>query len=306
MVLSFNRELDRKFLHKFLFHCNVEEGHGCGTLEDTKNCLDEDNKDGRRLDISEGKQETIKLDKAQHYRLHIKKGESDVKLHWFIEESMLQAINKIIREGIELKTDASKPGVYSNQVRKTKFKKETYTYQFPEDMQDAVNECLCKFNSLYTDAQSESDDEKKLQKLFKACSWFLFEMLDLHPFGDGNGRLCRLLCSYVLSTCTPFPSPIHNVFSDSCLDDFKQALVDARQSKDRHPCSLTTMIIECNFYAWKEFMKEIQLYSPTKTAVANSPKLLRNKQSLKLLCLEGVHERNTVVQPHKNCRCQHP
>ena len=64
---------------------------------------------------------------------------------------------------------------------------------------------LDKFNSLCEDSQNESDEEKEVYKLFKTCSWFVFEMLDLHPFGDGNGRLCQLLCGYVLST------PIHNI-----------------------------------------------------------------------------------------------
>ncbi|XP_071806566.1 uncharacterized protein [Asterias amurensis] len=259
------RDIERKFLYNFIHHCCVEEGHGCKTLEDAKTCLDQhclDKSLKRLLLLSVEEQETINLNNAYQYLVDIKKEEKDEAFHGLMEESMLRETNQILLEGVHLPQHTTKPGVYSNQRRITEFNGEIYEYPKPEDMHLAVVSCLDKFNSLYQDAQSESDDEKKLEKLFKTCSWFIFEMLDLHPFGDGNGRLCRLLCSYVLSTRTPFPSSIHNIFSESCLDDFKEALVDARNSKDRHPCSLTTMIIESNYCAWKELMKEVHTKTP--------------------------------------------
>ena len=77
--------------------------------------------------------------------------------------------------------------------------------------------------------------------IFKSAAWLVFELLDLHPFSDGNGRLCRLLCSYVLSTCTPFPSPI--------LGKYVHALIAARKFGCLH--ELTNVIIESNLTSWR-------------------------------------------------------
>jgi hypothetical protein len=55
---------------------------------------------------------------------------------------------------------------------------------------------------------------------------------------------------------TPFPTPIYNVWSESKKDDYIEALVDARKSKNRQPTSLTTMIIECNYHGWKRFFEK--------------------------------------------------
>ena len=132
-------------------------------------------------------------------------------------------------------------------------------------MWSSVNSVLDKFNSLFEESRcpgnegSQADEVERLLKLFKACSWLLFEMLDLHPFADGNGRLCRLLCSYVLSTCTPFPTPIYNTWSSSSKNDYMEALVEARKSETRHPRALATMIIECSWHGWRNFLNNLHL-----------------------------------------------
>ena len=142
--------------------------------------------------------------------------------------------------------------------RSTEFDGEIYEYPIPDDMEKTVSTLLDQYNSLLVSVKSEEDEVTKMEKLFKVTAWVTFELLDLHPFSDGNGRLCRLFASYTLSTFTPFPTPIYNVWTDSAKDDYKRALVEARKSKSRHPASLTTMIIECNWKGWESFMKQVK------------------------------------------------
>ena len=113
------------------------------------------------------------------------------------------------------------------------------------DMQEAVCVLLDRFNSVFMQSINTNPESNKLLSIFKCVAWLVFELLDLHPFSDGNGRLCRLLCSYVLSTCTPFPTPIYNLHTDH---EFEKFLIAGR--KTRHPSTLTSMIIESSLVAW--------------------------------------------------------
>ena len=120
-----------------------------------------------------------------------------------------------------------------------------YHYQQPDDMQEAVCVLLDRFNSVYMQSRNTNPESNKLSSIFKCVAWLVFELLDLHPFSDGNGRLCRLLSSYVLSMCTLFPTPIYNLHTDH---EFEKALIAGR--KTRHPSTLTSMIIESSLVAW--------------------------------------------------------
>ena len=71
--------------------------------------------------------------------------------------------------------------------------------------------------------------KEKIEKSFKCASLFLFGFLTLLPFGDGNGRLVRLLYSYSLFTFSPFLTPIFNVFSPSVDNDYVDAVAASRQ-----------------------------------------------------------------------------
>ena len=130
--------------------------------------------------------------------------------------------------------------MYCNNPRLTPFQGELYYYQQPKKMQESVCVLLDRFNSLFTQSKNNLPD------IFKSVTWLVFELLDLHPFSDGNGILCKLLCSYVHSTCTPFPS--------SLMNNFCMPLVAARKSNKRHPSELTNLIIQSNLTSWRKLL----------------------------------------------------
>ncbi|KAL3855924.1 hypothetical protein ACJMK2_015121 [Sinanodonta woodiana] len=106
------------------------------------------------------------------------------------------------------------------------------------------------------------------------ASLFLFGFLTLHPFGDGNGRLARLLCSYSLLTFSPFLTPVYNVFDSTVEEDYVQALIvarknitisdkiktedEAKQVADivlrQKPRDLCALIIESNWSMWRKYL----------------------------------------------------
>jgi fido (protein-threonine AMPylation protein) len=254
------KKVDRCFLRKFLYHINIEEGHGCDTMEDVESCLNIGITPQR--DLPEKERETVNLLEAYYHLLgEVERvdGSDEVnKLNGLLEVDLVKDIHRLILQDIVLPKNSTKPGQFSKNKRVTWFNGERYEYADPKDLEQKVQTLLDRYNDLITYCVKEEENlEERLYKMFKTCAFLLFELLDLHPFGDGNGRLCRLLCSYALQSVTPFPTPIYNVWSDSCKDDYIQALVDTRKSESRHPTSLTTMIIECNYHGWNEFFKEI-------------------------------------------------
>jgi hypothetical protein len=205
--------------------------------------------------------------KEQEQRNEESESESQMECIGLLEKSMIKMAHKISAKGINTKCDLTKPGEFSHNLRFRTYRGERYQYQQPDDMTHAVDLVLDRYNSLFTDSIRKTDEVEKLKGIFKSLAWFLFETLDLHPFGNGNGRLCRGLCCYVLSRHMPFPSPIyyacnennndHSKCQKPCKDCYLQALVDAGKSETRHPCKLATLIIESCWRTWREFMEEV-------------------------------------------------
>ena len=109
----------------------------------------------------------------------------------------------------------------NNKRRIAEYNGEIYEYQNPENMKIALNNSLDKYNFLFDSCtKHELQNFDDYYYLFKVCAWLLVELLDLHPFSDGNGRLCRILCSYSLSSFSPFPTPVYNVWTSSSKDDY--------------------------------------------------------------------------------------
>ena len=229
------RKVEEQFLVNFVFRSNLEEGHGLRTLDETKSFLGSilSRRDfPRPLSLEE--QETINMRNAyQKLLAKIKREELD-RDYGLLEASLLKEIHRVILQDVPLPKGFTKPGKMSNKPRVTEFRGEIYHYGNPEDMESAVNNLLDKYNFLFDSCTKDGlTNFEDLFDFFKTCAWILLELLDLHPFSDGNGRLCRILSSYSLSKLNPFPTPIYCVWTDSPNDAYIEALVEGRNSPGR-------------------------------------------------------------------------
>ena len=76
-----------------------------------------------------------------------------------------------------------------------------YAYAPADTISDGVEAAISKFNTGLTGG---------VHPIQLAADIF-YELLDVHPFEDGNGRTCRLIASYALMCCgVPFPVPLTN------------------------------------------------------------------------------------------------
>lgn len=193
--------------------------------------------------------------------------------------------HKILMEQV-MDDNNTKPGSFSTNERKAYFKGILHKYpRFAQEelvhiaIQTLVDKYVAMVEEIRQIPDSPDKAREKIQKSFKCASVFLFGFLTLHPFGDGNGRLARLLCSYSLFTFSPFLTPIFNVFSSSVNDDYVDALIEARkglslpenitteeEAKEaaiavlrQHPSDLCAMIIESNRCMWREYLLMLDL-----------------------------------------------
>ena len=279
----------------------MEEGHGLTTFAETETFLRYcSSRRNSASSFSLEEQETINLRVAYENLLARIIGELEQASDYgLLEVSLLEETHRLILQDIPLPKGFTKPGKMSNNIRVTEFKGELYHYANPEDMESAVSNLLDKYNFLFdscTEGKGKLKDFDDFYNLFKTCAWLLFELLDLHPFSDGNGRLCRILCSYSLSKLNPFPTPIYNVWSNSSKHDYIEALVEARKSPGRHPCALTTMMIECSYYGWESFFKALDEEVKSRTCLKEASMDEERMLSPPTQKSESAHKQSPALQ----------
>ena len=170
-------------------------------------------------------------------------------------------IHKTLMTGVIDEKRMTAPGIFSTRERMTTFKGKEHQYprkETQEEWESTISTLIDRYNGLIEAIKQDlvkQIDAHATSSLFKCAAWFLFNLVSLHPFSDGNGRLCRLLASYTLLLVTPFPSPIYNIFSDLKKGDYVDTIVRARDSQDHHPDHLTALLIESNWAAWQKFLK---------------------------------------------------
>lgn len=107
---------------------------------------------------------------------------------------LIQDAHKILMEGLHtVKNDKIQGGVY----RRDSACADYHQFPSPEEIPETMEGIVEKFNST-----SVSRDHNP----YYLASWLLHEILNCHPFVDGNGRLSRLLwCFSLLQDGLPFP-----------------------------------------------------------------------------------------------------
>lgn len=119
------------------------------------------------------------------------------------------------------------------------------------------------YESIPKSMESLVDDYNKKLKaanhdMFELASWLLYRVVSLHPFEDGNGRLCRLLwCFSLLRDGLPFPLTLSDGH-DKAHDHYVKCIIEDRR-KHRSSCcpALTTLTVVSIKEKWENFISNI-------------------------------------------------
>ncbi|KAK7462490.1 hypothetical protein BaRGS_00038459 [Batillaria attramentaria] len=285
------KHVREQFVIDFIHKTSQAEGVGVQGREKLVGFLSNEQKSRKSNSAQESKihskeqLETLNLLNAWQYLWDIVtkcRQEDPFSLGLIDVDECVKGLNRIVLKGISL-NGRTKGGQFSTEHRVTTYKGEVHEYPFFESEEAAYDAVLLitdRYNELVSQIRNLSDSVEKLTLLYKCAAWLLFELVSLHPFSDGNGRVCRLLCSYCLSVVTPFPTPVHSVFSCQVQEDYINAIVKARSSEKRQPVDLTCLLVESSWTAWKLFIAELNKTTSQPTEKLVSSCLDQERDSL--------------------------
>ena len=157
--------------------------------------------------------------------------------HQPLTEEMVKTTHKLLMSGA---TSPDGTIIANGEYRVTPAYSGTgYIYPDAKTISDRIPVILSEFNKRI---QDKVDGPVVAAKL-------MYHMVTVHPFQDGNGRLCHLLVSYALmASGEPFPVPLHNGHRKS-----HKHYLSALQHADRHlhTRQLASFVLECLLWKWQ-------------------------------------------------------
>ena len=125
-------------------------------------------------------------------------------------------------------------------------------YPPPNQAEDLFYALIDHHNKRMEECPYASNSDEYTSYIFNCAARLLFEFVSVHPFGDGNGRLCRLLATYVLGLITPFPVSLYHSPDRNAREDYLNAIVHCREHPEAEgPRELTAMLIQGAWRRWK-------------------------------------------------------
>lgn len=242
-------------LHECVYRINQEEGVGTQDWASTMELLQGTNKEC--YSISE--QETKNIKKAfLHLQTIRSQWEEDTRGFLEVEECLVKT-HKVLMTGV-MSPGKTAPGKFSSGPRIAHCNNKVHHYPIKsnQEWQNTLTTLVDRHNALVASIQLEPV-RNRVVSLYKLAAWFLFELICYHPFADGNGRLCRLLASHILSAHAPFATPIYNIFSQIAGETFLEAIVSCRENSDgtHFPMDLTSLIIESSWLTWQKYLQRL-------------------------------------------------
>ena len=131
-----------------------------------------------------------------------------------------------------------------------------YFYQ-PAELLPSLLLTVCDFYNQALRTVANSADQVPV--LYRLAAVLFVQIVTVHPFSDGNGRLARLLASHVLRSVTPFPVTPYADGTDLTRTVYLDAIMAARLAdgtensfmKLSAPADFAALLIHAGWEGWQ-------------------------------------------------------
>lgn len=135
---------------------------------------------------------------------------------------------------------------------------ENWQYLEPENIAKHLDK-LCENvrNEIIKQQSTQLSHKTRLRDRIKITATFLVNFLQIHPFTDGNGRVGRILLSWLLSDIFVFPVPLFTHLSSRKI--YLDCLRKTRTSIPYIPKDLARLILESAAYSYLQVINYLDL-----------------------------------------------
>lgn len=170
-----------------------------------------------------------------------------ISLHYahMLTPSSIQEVHSVLAEGLD-----ATPGTYRiNPAYPQGF---DFYYTHPDMIEGAMLHWTDCINGIIDASSGDLD----LESSFKLAALALFHTVDVHPFSDCNGRLCRIVANSMLIPHHFFPVYIQPATgpaadSDVWRDIYIGAIESCRHSEHQLPADLAALLVESCWVTWR-------------------------------------------------------
>ncbi len=190
----------------------------------------------------------------------LRKYRKDMDGCFFLTDQMILDVHKSLMSGqienageYRQETDPTNPLSYAHTTRPDG---STYTYSNPFDIECSMRDvCDAHCANIEWMRKHNFDTKDKVTYLIKCAAFLFCRTITVHPFSDGNGRLCRLLANDVLLQLMPVPIPLYNIIPNITKDTYFQAIMEYQ---DRKSFSLFAALLVYGLYhAYENYTREV-------------------------------------------------
>ena len=169
-----------------------------------------------------------------------------------LSEKLILEVHTVLMKGLENDGRPVKAGVY----RKIPVHAGDHCFPSHEVVPTRMPEIVAEYNQRVMVPDHDP---------YQLASWFLLEIISLHPFEDGNGRLCRLLwCYSLMRDGLPFPTTISSGHKKA-YRHYIRALKKCQRSINNEHSHLTSLTVLSVHNGWSNFFFNWDKYEKPST-----------------------------------------